>query len=394
MAITKKNVFIIGLRGYTQNYGGWETFAHGLLDNWEDDDVHFYAFEKVDNKEEQEFIEYNEFITCIRVCESSTGSSAMMKYDKNCTDYAIQYVQERKIENPIFFYLGLRVGPYVWLKKKKIKKLGIKLMENPAGVEWKRTKWNKLVQIYAFVSAIMMAKSMDLLTCDNEGIQEVYQKLLIGKKPILDYVAYGVDLVPAVAEPMPEKVKDFFNKWRIEKDEYYLVLGRYIPENNYEMMIKGFMKSKTDKKLLIITNYKAEIQKFHQHILDSTHYPDDDRVIMAGTLYDKEILHYVRQYARGYIHGHSVGGTNPGLLEAMAETNVNLLNDVSFNRYVGGDAAVYFKDEDSLKKLIEEVDMLTEKKILYIGNRAKNRMIEKYSWKKIVTEYSRIFRSI
>lgn len=160
------------------------------------------------------------------------------------------------------------------------------------------------------------------------------------------------------------------------------------------MMIKGFMKSKTDKKLLIITNYKTEIQKFHQHILDSTHYPDDDRVIMAGTLYDKDILHYVRQYARGYIHGHSVGGTNPGLLEAMAETNVNLLNDVSFNRYVGGDVAVYFKDENSLKKLIEEVDMMSEKKIRDIGNRSKNRMIEKYSWKKIVTEYSRIFHSI
>ena len=80
-----------------------------------------------------------------------------------------------------------------------------------------------------------------------------------------------------------------------------------------------------------------------------------------GTLYDKDILHYVRQYARGYIHGHSVGGTNPGLLEAMAETNVNLLNDVSFNRYVGGDVAVYFKDENSLKKLIEEVDMMSEK---------------------------------
>ena len=394
MAIAKNNVFIIGLRGYTQNYGGWETFAHGLLDNWEDDDVHFYAFEKVDKKEEEEFIEYNEFITCIRVCEPSTGSSAMMKYDKNCTDYAIQYVQERKMENSIFFYLGLRVGPYVYIKKKKIKKLGIKLMENPAGVEWKRTKWNKLVQIYAFGSAIMMAKSMDLLACDNEGIQEVYEKLLIGKKPILDYVAYGVDLVPPVAEPMPEKVKDFFNKWGIEKDEYYLVLGRYIPENNYEMMIKGFMKSKTDKKLLIITNYKTEIQKFHQHILDSTHYPDDDRVIMAGTLYDKDILHYVRQYARGYIHGHSVGGTNPGLLEAMAETNVNLLNDVSFNRYVGGDVAVYFKDENSLKKLIEEVDRMSEKKIRDIGNRSKNRMIEKYSWKKIVTEYSRIFHSI
>ena len=83
-----------------------------------------------------------------------------------------------------------------------------------------------------------------------------------------------------------------------------------------------------------------------------------------------------------------------GLLEAMAETNVNLLNDVSFNRYVGGDVAVYFKDENSLKKLIEEVDMMSEKKIRDIGNRSKNRMIEKYSWKKIVTEYSRIFHSI
>lgn len=394
MTITKKNVFIIGLRGYTQNYGGWETFAHGLLDNWEDKSVHFYAFEKVDKPVAEKIVEYNSFITCIRVCEESAGSSAMMKYDKKCTDFAIEYIKQKNVQNPILFYLGLRIGPYVWLKKKSMKKLDIKLMENPAGVEWKRTKWNKLVQVYAYISAIMMAKSMDLLACDNEGIQEVYNKLLIGKKPVLDYVAYGVDTIPPVKEPMPEKVKLFFDKWKIKKDEYYLILGRYIPENNYEMMIKGFMKSSSKKKLLIITNYKTEIKKFHQHIVNSTHYPDDKRIIMAGTLYDKETLHYVRQYARGYIHGHSVGGTNPGLLEAMEETDICLLNDVTFNRYVGGEAALYFTGESSLAEVINKVDYMSTLEKNNYGDKARKRMKLKYSWKGIVDKYSYIFDSL
>lgn len=387
------NVFIIGLRGYTQNYGGWEAFAHGLLDNWNDATVHFFAYEKVDDCSKEEIINVNG-ITCIRVCEKERGSSAMMKYDRNCTDITCALVKKYNIKNPIMFHLGVRIGPYMYFKRHTIKKLGIVMMENPAGAEWRRKKWGKLIQIYLYISAVMMAKSTDCIVCDNEGVQELYESMLKGKKPILDCVAYGVDPVPPVDEEMPKKVSDYFRKWGIERNKYYLILGRFIPENNYEMMFKGFIHSKTDCKLLVICNYQTEIKKFYEHIKKTTDFENNPNIIMAGTLYDKEILHYIRQYARGYIHGHSVGGTNPGLLEAMAETNVNLLNDVSFNRYVGGKAAVYFKDEKSLTALIEKVDRLDLDEIQKIGKEAKERMVQNYSWEKIVEGYNRIFHTL
>lgn len=387
------NVFIIGLRGYTQNYGGWETFAHGLIDNWTDSSVRFFAFEKIDDKSKEEIVELNN-ITCIRVFEEDTGSSTMMKYDKKCTDLTCDFVKHFDIQNPVMFHLGLRVGPYLWLKRNQIKDLGITMMENPAGVEWKRTKWNKLVQVYLFISALMMAKSTDYMCCDNEGVREVYRDLLYGKKPKLEYVAYGVEAAQPVDKNMPVKVRDFFNQWGLEKDGYYLILGRFIPENNYELMFKGFKKSKTKRKLLVICNYKTEIKKFYDHIKKATQFEQDNRIIMAGTLYDHEILHYIRQYAHGYIHGHSVGGTNPGLLEAMAETDINILYNVPFNRYVGGDAAYYFTTENELAEQIEVVDSISIEKKIEVGKLAKQRMKDKYTWKHIVDEYDRIFHDI
>lgn len=387
------NVFIIGLRGYTQNYGGWESFAQGLLNNWRDTSVRFFVFEKVGNKSEEKIVEVNH-VTCIRVFEKEQGSSAMMKYDKHCTEIACNLIQRNAIKNPILFHLGVRIGLYMWLKRKYFKKLGIKLMVNPAGAEWRRTKWNKLVQLYLFISAVMMAKSTDCMVCDNEGIRKLYDRLLIGKKPILECVAYGVNEVPTVPENLSESAEKYFDRWNIKKDDYYLVLGRFVPENNYEMMIKGFIKSKIKRKLLIITNYETEIQNFYHHILKSTNLESDKRVIMAGTLYDKKILHFVRQNARGYIHGHSVGGTNPGLLEALAETNVNILYNVNFNRYVGDNVAEYFSSEDELTKVIEKVDKMSLDERIEKGNLARERMKKYYSWEYIVEEYDRVINEI
>ena len=387
------NVFMIGLRGYTQNYGGWEAFAQGLFNNWTNDDIQWWAYEKVDSVDKEEIVTVNN-ITCVRVFEGETGSSAMPKYDLHCTNLTCLFVKSHQIANPIMYHLGVRIGPLLWLKRLSIKKLGIKMAENPAGAEWRRTKWGKLLQAYLYVSAVMMAKSTDCLICDNEGIRELYERMLRGRKPLLEYVAYGVESVPRVMEPVPEKVQDFFDKWGIKKDEYYLILGRYIPENNYEMMFKGFIKSKSPRKLLVITNYKTEIQKFHEHIRQSTQYEKDNRVIMAGTLYDSEILHYIRQYAHGYIHGHSVGGTNPGLLEAMAETDVNICYKVNFNKYVGDKAALYFGSEDELASIIEKVDIMSKDEKSKRGELARKIMDKKYSWGHIVSEYERVISKV
>ena len=387
------NVFIIGARGYTQNYGGWEALVHGMIDNWKDSSVKFYVFEKVEKTSDEGILELPQ-CTCIRVCVKETGSSAMMIFDSKCTDYARNYIVEHKLTNPIMYYLGLRIGPKVWLKRRSLKKAGIILMENPAGLEWKRTKWNKLVQIYAYVAAHFMAHAVDYMVCDAEEIRNVYNKMIRSKRPKKEFIAYGSYPVEKVIEPMPEKVKAFFDEWGIKKDGYYLILGRFIPENNYEMMFKGFIASDSHRDLVVVTNYKTEIQTFLQHIKDSTGYEADKRVKMVGTVYDKEMLHYIRQYAHGYIHGHSVGGTNPGLLEAMSETDMNLLFGCPFNREVGGSAAEYFDSEKELTDLIQRVDGYSEAKIKEYGNRAKKRMQSEYSWNGIVEKYRELFHRI
>ena len=387
------HVFIIGLRGYTQHYGGWEAFAHGLVRAWRDSTVRFFAFEKVDTPEE-EGEEECDGITCIRVCERERGSSAMMKYDRNCTRMACDIIRERKLSHPVLFHLGVRIGPYLFLHRRQYRRAGIRLLCNVAGAEWRRTKWNRLVQVYLFLSAMLTAKTADCLACDNEGIRALYERLVPGRKPLLEYVPYGVTVPERIGEQAPERAREFLSRFGLARDDYYLILGRFVPENHYEMMIGGFMASGTKKKLLVITNHETEKPAYLSRVKRETGYENDPRVIMAGTLYDEEILHTVRQYAYAYIHGHSVGGTNPGLLEAMAETDISLLYRVDFNRNVAGRCAAYFSSGEELTEKIMRAERMTKKQRALRGLAARARMRERYDWQDVAAAYTRIFHTL
>lgn len=118
-------------------------------------------------------------------------------------------------------------------------------------------------------------------------------------------------------------------------------MGRFVPENNYETMIREFMKSNSKKDFVLITN--VEQNKFYDQLLKDTGFDKDPRVKFVGTVYDQELLKYIRENAFAYFHGHEVGGTNPSLLEALASTKLNLLLDVGFNREVGENGAIYWK---------------------------------------------------
>ncbi|MCJ0554362.1 glycosyl transferase, partial [Enterococcus cecorum] len=137
----------------------------------------------------------------------------------------------------------------------------------------------------------------------------------------------------------------------------YLIVGRFVPENNYEAMIREFMKSKTKRDLVIISN--VEKNAFYNDLNKHTNFEKDERIKFVGTVYDQEQLKYIRENAYAYLHGHEVGGTNPSLLEALGSTKVNLLLDVGFNREVGENGALYWK-KNTLSDLIDEVDTFTE----------------------------------
>ena len=169
-----------------------------------------------------------------------------------------------------------------------------------------------------------------------------------------------------------------------------MIVGRFVPENNYETMLKEFIKSSTTKDLVIISN--VEENKFYKELKEKTKFDLDKRIKFVGTVYDTELLTNIRQNAYGYIHGHEVGGTNPSLLEALSATDLNLLFDVSFNREVAKDGGIYWnKNEGNLRGLLDKLEDISDEMINEYSQKAKDRIKEEYNWDKIIREYEEIF---
>lgn len=387
----KKNIFILGARGYTQNYGGWETFVKNLLDNWKDKSCQFYVYEVSKDKENKKEIIHNG-VKCLPLYVPSIGNASMILFDAKALLAARKYIKKNKLGNAVIYSLGSRVGLLYFILRPWLKSAGITILENPAGLEWKRDKWNYVVKQYCKLSAYAMAKASDYLVCDSMGIKAYYEKVFKKGRPNKLFIPYGTYEAPALEKQMPNEVVEYFNKHEMKANEYFLMLGRFVPENNYELVIRGFMQSKTKKDLIIICN--VEENKFFQELKVKTGFEKDKRIKFVGAMYDKEILNKVRQSAHAYIHGHSVGGTNPGLLEAMSATDVSILYNCVFNKEVGEDAALYFNDEVSLAQLLDRCENFTDEEKKLLGDKAKERMLKEYSWDKIVSQYEKLFNSI
>ena len=152
------------------------------------------------------------------------------------------------------------------------------------------------------------------------------------------------------------------------------------------------MKSNSKKDLVIISN--VEENKFYKELLEKTKFNQDKRIKFVGTVYNQELLKKIRENAYGYLHGHEVGGTNPSLLEALSSTNLNLLLDVSFNKEVGDNGAIYFsKEERNLASLIDKCDNMTKDNINTLQIKAKQRINDYYTWEYIVKEYEQLFET-
>lgn len=149
------------------------------------------------------------------------------------------------------------------------------------------------------------------------------------------------------------------------------------------------MKSKSQKDFAIITNVN---DKFLNELEKKLHFKNDKRIKFVGTVYDQELLKKIRENAYAYFHGHTVGGTNPSLIEALGSTNLNLLVDVGFNKEVAEDCALYWsRKPGNLAKLIDKADQMSADEIIEMGQKAKKRVAKEYTWQKICGQYEDIF---
>lgn len=394
-----KHIFIIGSKGIPANYGGFETFVDKLAENRIDTRIQYHV--ACMGKENKEFT-YKD-ANCFMIKVPDIGPARAVYYDIQAIKASMCYVREHHLENVCIYVLACRIGPFIGYYKHKMKALGITLYVNPDGHEWLRGKWSTAIKKYWKLSERFMVKHADLIICDSRNIENYIQKEYVGYTPKTTFIAYGAD-IGAMESPDSEsnnqklpdskktgsKATKWYQSHHIIPNEYYLVVGRFVPENNYETMIKEFMRSTTSKDLVIITN--VEHNKFYETLVEKTGFVKDSRIKFVGTVYDSTLLIQIRKDAFAYLHGHEVGGTNPSLLEALSITNLNLLLDVGFNREVGEDGAMYFrKEQGSLSSLIEQAEHLKTTEILELGQKAKQRIREQYSWTKIVMMYETLF---
>lgn len=380
-----KNVFIIGSKGIPANYGGFETFVDKLTENKVSKKIKYHVACLSDNNNE---FKHNQ-ARCFNIAVANIGPAKAVLYDVLAIKEVIKYIKDNNLQGSIVYVLACRMGPFIKHYKKQLHKLDCKLYVNPDGHEWKRAKWNALIKKYWKISERFMIKNCDLAICDSLGIQNYIEKTYKKYHPNTTYIAYGANIDNNFSYD-DKKLEAWYSQHDLKKNVYYLIVGRFVPENNFEIMIKEFMKSNSKKDLVIITN--LENNKFYENLKNGTDFEKDNRIKFVGTVYDQELLKAIRINAFAYIHGHSVGGTNPSLLEAMATTNINLLLNVEFNIEVGDSAAIYWgKQPNSLSEIINNVETFSDEYIQKLGKEAKKVIKDRYSWDFIINQYENLF---
>ena len=388
----KQSVYIIGSKGIPAKYGGFETFVEKLTEYQKDSNIQYYVACMRENSAKSgitdDQFEHNGAI-CFNIDVPNIGPARAIAYDIAAVNKAIELAKKNKDEAPIFYILACRIGPFISGLKKKIRAIGGRLLVNPDGHEWLRAKWSLPVRKYWKFSEKLMVKHADLLVCDSKNIEKYIQEDYKQYQPKTTYIAYGTDTSPSSLKADDAKVRKWYQEKGVSENGYYLVVGRFVPENNYEAMIREFIKSKSKKDFVLITN--VEQNKFYDQLLQETGFDKDPRIKFVGTVYDQELLKYIRENAFAYFHGHEVGGTNPSLLEALESTKLNLLLDVGFNREVGEDGALYWK-KDQLASVIDQAEQLDVQAIENLNQKSSKRISEAFTWEKIVTDYEKVFK--
>ena len=225
-------------------------------------------------------------------------------------------------------------------------------------------------------------KLSDFIIADSEAIKEhlTAKYKLSGEK--IRIIEYGAPVVNGYDE-------NILRKYDLQFGQYYLVVSRLEPENNIRMIIDGYLATETDKKLIIIgslsgNRYVTQLIKDYQSC----------RIRFLGGIYDKSELSTIRFACKAYFHGHSVGGTNPSLLEAMGCGNITICHDNVFNREVTAGRQLYFKNSDQCKEIIDHLELIPPEQVYYMKESNLKRIRNLYNWDAIYEKYNTLFMEI
>lgn len=320
------SIGIMGTRGVPNHYGGFEQFAAYLSEGLAARGHHVWVYNSIHHPYQQPEWNAVHLIHC-KDPENRIGTAGQFLYDLHCIKDA------RKRSFDVLLHLGY-TSDALWYRRWPKQTVN---MMNMDGLEWKREKYNWLTRRYLKYAEKKAAKHADILIADSVAIQEYLQQTYGQTAAFIPYAANTFE------SPDEEMVREF----GLEPAAYYLLIARFVPENHLEMLIKGYLQTAQDLPLVIIGDHQnkmgRQLQKKYSH----------PGILFRGSIFDMQLLDQLRYFSRIYFHGHSVGGTNPSLLEAMACGCRIAAHDNPFNKAVLGEAAHYFSNAGAVAAILE-----------------------------------------
>ncbi|CDF81215.1 putative glycosyltransferase (GT4) [Formosa agariphila KMM 3901] len=354
----------MGTRGIPNYHGGFEQFAEYFSVYLANQGHDVYVYNSSMHPYQEKTFKGVHIIHC-KDPENRIGTAGQFIYDVN------SILDSRKRNFDILLQLGY-TSSSVWYKLLPKKSMVITNMD---GLEWKRSKYSKKIQSFLKVAESLAVKSSDHLISDSVGIQNYLNtKYNVQSK----YIAYGADLFH---NPNEKVLNDF----EVKPYKYNMLVARFEPENNLETILDGVVLSNKKETFLVVGKHDsnafgAYLKKKYQH---------HDFIKFVGGIYDIDILNNLRYYSNLYFHGHSVGGTNPSLLEAMSSNALIVGHKNEFNSSILGDFAFYFESDIDVKGIIESIE---KKDYLEKVNGCRNEIVEKYNWNTINKQYLEFFK--
>jgi hypothetical protein len=357
-------IAIIGTRGIPNNYGGFEQFAEYLSVGLVNRGHEVFVYNSHNHPYKKNIWNGVNIIHCYDP-EYLIGTPGQFIYDLNCI------VSCRKYDVDIILQLGY-TSSSIWNRMMPKKSI---LVTNMDGIEWKRSKFSPKVQRFLKYAEGLAVKYSNYFVSDSIGIQQYLEKEY---KVESTYIAYGAEL-------MSDPDLDILKEYNLKKYNYDIVIARMEPENNIEIIIEGYLDSKKERDLVIIGSLET---KFGKYISEKY---NDNSIKYLGFVSGLDALNSLRYFSNLYFHGHSVGGTNPSLLEAMASNSLICAHDNIFNKSILENDAFYFKNIAQVSGLMD-AKIKNKENELVNSNQVKIKNF--YSWGKIVDDYNRFFKRI
>lgn len=361
-----KKIAIIGTAGIPANYGGFETLAAHLVNKLNDKfEISVYCSGKRYSRKDRQKTHCGARL--IYLPFSANGLQSIV-YDCVSILHALFYAD-------VLLVLGVPGGfilPFVRLFTRK------KIIVSIDGIEWKRNKWSKMARWFLWAAEWCAVKCAHANIADNESIQD-YTAIRYGS--LSNVIEYGADHTQYV-KPSLQKL----TQYPFLSSGYAIKVCRIEPENNVHMVLESFAALKRYP-LVIVGNWNNS--EYGRSLKQK--YSNTQNIHLLNPIYDQSEIDMLRSNATVYIHGHSAGGTNPSLVEAMSLALPVISFDVSYNRTTSENKALYFKSKEELSSIISKSD---KKQLVSIGSNMKEIAQRRYTWDVISDKYAYLIRAV